>query len=85
MARGPRGEFVAAINIGGNPTFGAEPVHLEAYLLDFRGDLVGEAMEVEFWARLHDEIRFDSADALAVRIADDVERTRSLVRPPAST
>ena len=85
MARGPRGEFVAAINIGGNPTFGAEPVHLEAYLLDFRGDLVGEALEVEFWARLHDEIRFDSAEALADRIAEDVEQTRSLVRRPAST
>src|SRR6266568_3933031 len=85
MARGPRGEFVAAINIGGNPTFGAEPVHIEAYLLDFEGDLVGEALEVEFWARLHDEIRFDSAEALADQIAEDVERTRSLVPPPTAT
>ena len=84
-AHGPRGEFVAAINIGGNPTFGAEPVHIEAYLLDFQGDLVGEPLEVEFWARLHDEIRFDSAEALADQIAEDVRRTRALVTPPAST
>ncbi|MDP9341635.1 MAG: bifunctional riboflavin kinase/FAD synthetase [Actinomycetota bacterium] len=86
IARGPRGEFVAAINIGGNPTFGAEPVHIEAYLLDFQGDLVGETLEIEFWTRLHDEIAFESAEALADQIAEDVERTRQLVGrgPPAT-
>jgi riboflavin kinase / FMN adenylyltransferase len=81
-AWGPKGRFVAAINIGGNPTFGAEPVHIEAFLLDFEGDLVGEPLEVEFWERLHDEIRFDSAEALARQIAEDVERTRALVAKP---
>jgi riboflavin kinase/FMN adenylyltransferase len=85
MARGPRGEFVAAINIGGNPTFGAEPVHIEAYLLDFDGDLLGETLEIEFWTRLHEEIAFETPEALSDQIAEDVERTRSLVRPPASS
>src|SRR5919197_834920 len=71
--------YRAAVNVGVNPTFGQEPVHLEAYLLDFDGDLVGEPLAIEFWARLRDEIRFDSVDGLSRQIADDVERTRELV------
>jgi riboflavin kinase / FMN adenylyltransferase len=69
----------AAINIGTNPTFGEEPFHLEAHLLGFEGSLSGEVLSVEFWARLRDEIRFDSAESLVRQIADDVERTRALV------
>ncbi len=82
VAKTDRGEFVAAVNIGGNPTFGGEPVHLEAFLMDFEGDLAGRPLEIEFWARLRDEVRFDTADALAEQIAADVERTRGLVRLP---
>jgi riboflavin kinase/FMN adenylyltransferase len=69
----------AAINVGTNPTFGQEPVHLEAYLLDFEGDLLGKAVSIEFWARLRDEVRFDSVEALSRQIGEDVERTRDLV------
>ena len=34
---------------------------------------------MEFWERLRDEVKFDSVDELVVAIADDVERTRSIV------
>jgi riboflavin kinase/FMN adenylyltransferase len=74
--------YRAAINVGTNPTFGQEPVHLEAFLLDFDGDLVGEPLSIEFWARLRDEVRFDTVEALSRQIADDVERTRALVALP---
>ncbi len=74
--------YRAAVNVGTNPTFGQEPVHLEAFLLDFHGDLVGEPLSIEFWARLRDEVRFDSVEALSGQIADDVERTRQLVSLP---
>jgi len=74
--------FVAAISVGTNPTFGTEPVHLEAHLLDFDGELHGEPLSVEFWVRLRDEERFDSAEALARAMADDVGRTRELVPAP---
>jgi riboflavin kinase/FMN adenylyltransferase len=70
---------VAAINIGVNPTFGAEPRHVEAFLLDFEGDLSGDPMSIEFWHRLRDEERFDSAEALSEQIRRDVERTRELM------
>jgi FAD synthase len=36
-------------------------------------------MAVQFWTRLRDEVRFDSAGALARQIGQDVERTRALV------
>jgi riboflavin kinase/FMN adenylyltransferase len=71
--------WTAAVNIGTNPTFGDEPLHLEAHLLDFKGDLEAEVLTVEFWARLRDEERFDSAEALTRQIGQDVERTRALV------
>jgi riboflavin kinase/FMN adenylyltransferase len=72
--------FVAAINVGTNPTFGAEPLHAEAFLLEYEGELRGDPISVEFWERLRDEIRFESADDLARQIKEDVERTRALVR-----
>jgi riboflavin kinase/FMN adenylyltransferase len=69
----------AAINIGTNPTFGREPLHLEAHLLDFDGDLDAQVLTVEFWARLRDEERFESPEALARQIGRDVDRTRTVV------
>ena len=82
--RGPRGRggrgHVAAISVGTNPTFGTEPLHVEAYLLDFDGDLVGSQIAVEFWAYLRDEERFDTPEQLSAAIAEDVRRTRDLVR-----
>jgi riboflavin kinase / FMN adenylyltransferase len=77
-ARTPLGTHVAAISVGTNPTFGAEPLHVEAFLLDFEGDLVGEEIAVEFVARLRDEERFESPEALAEAIGDDVRRTREM-------
>lgn len=74
-------EHRAAIDVGTNPTFGSEPLHVESYLLDFRGDLVGGEMSVEFWERLRDEVRFASAEELVTAIAEDVRRTRELVPP----
>jgi riboflavin kinase / FMN adenylyltransferase len=72
-------DHVAAINVGTNPTFGTEPLHAEAFLLDFDGDLFDQPISLEFWARLRDEVRFGSGEDLARQIEDDVERTRSLV------
>jgi riboflavin kinase/FMN adenylyltransferase len=72
---------VAAIDVGTNPTFGTEPLHVESYLLDFDGDLVGREMSVEFWAYLRPEVRFESPAELVAAMDDDVRRTRELVTP----
>jgi riboflavin kinase / FMN adenylyltransferase len=74
------GTFAAAVSVGTNPTFGSEPLHVEAFLLDFEADVVGAPMSVEFWERLRDEERFDAAEELSRQIKDDVERTRGIVR-----
>ena len=72
--------YPAAIDVGTNPTFGVEPLHVEAFLLDFDDEeLRGGALTVEFWERLRDEVKFDVIDELVAAIADDVERTRSIV------
>jgi len=72
--------YVAAIDVGTNPTFGTEPLHVEAFLLDFQNDeLRGDTLTVEFWERLRDEVKFDSVDELVAAIAEDVERTRAVV------
>jgi riboflavin kinase / FMN adenylyltransferase len=72
--------FLAAIDVGTNPTFGLEPLHVEAFLLDFDGNgLSGERLSLEFWARLRDEERYDLVEELVAAIAGDVERTRAIV------
>ncbi|MGH2675374.1 MAG: bifunctional riboflavin kinase/FAD synthetase [Actinomycetota bacterium] len=73
------GSWPAAINVGVNPTFGREPLHLEAHLLGFEGDLTGAVLTVEFWARLREEVRFDGPAELSRQIERDVARTRHLV------
>ena len=75
--------FAAAINVGVNPTFGGDPevtpVKIEAYLLDFEGDLYGQTLRIEFHQRLRDEMRFTSVDALIAQMHKDVEATRELI------
>jgi riboflavin kinase/FMN adenylyltransferase len=69
----------AAISVGRRPTFndGEAPVVLEAYLLDFEGDLYGQDARVSFVHRLRDEERYESTEALIAQMAHDVEATRS--------
>jgi riboflavin kinase/FMN adenylyltransferase len=74
-------KFMAATNIGLNPTFTPERQipSLEAYLLDFDRDIYGETMQLEFVTRLRDEIRYKSVDALIKQIHDDVDQTRKIL------
>jgi riboflavin kinase/FMN adenylyltransferase len=67
----------AAASLGVRPTFGGGERRLEAYLLDWSGDLYGDRVKAEFVTRLRDELRFASADELARQIAKDVENTRT--------
>ena len=60
-------------------TSDAEHSLLEAYVLDFDGDLYGQPVAVRFVERLRGEQRFDSVDALVEQMARDVEATRRLL------
>jgi len=73
--------YRTALDVGTNPTFGVEPLHVEAFLLEYEGDdLPGEPLSIEFWERLRDEKRYDSVDALVEAIAADVARTEAIVK-----
>jgi len=76
--------YRTALDVGTNPTFGVEPLHVEAFLLDYEGaDLPGEPLSIEFWARLRDEERYEDIEALVEAIEDDVAQARDLVPPNA--
>ena len=51
---------------------------MEAYLLDFDGDLYGARLRLELLARLRDERRFSTADELVAQIHRDIARTREI-------
>jgi riboflavin kinase/FMN adenylyltransferase len=72
--------YRTAFDVGTNPTFGVEPLHVEAFLLDFEGDdLPGKPLSIEFWARLRDEEKYGSVEDLVRAIATDVARTEEIV------
>jgi riboflavin kinase / FMN adenylyltransferase len=74
----------AAVSIGVNPHYGGTERRVEAFLLDFAGDLYGARLIVELWERLREERAFADEAALVAQIADDVERTRRARRPAAA-
>jgi riboflavin kinase/FMN adenylyltransferase len=70
----------AAVSIGVRPTFKTGRGELiEAYLLDFDGDLYGSELRVEFHERLRGERRFPTSEALIEQMHHDVQRTRELL------
>ena len=71
----------AAISIGTNPHYGGEERRVEAYLIDFDGDLYGRRLVLELWTRLRDEHAFASEAELVEQIARDVEAVRRAERP----
>jgi len=71
--------MAAVASLGTRPTVnGIEPL-LEVCVFDFSGDLYGRTIEVEFVAKLRDEIRFDSLDAMMVQMKVDAAWARDLL------
>ncbi|MCU1613408.1 MAG: ribF [Frankiales bacterium] len=71
----------AAISVGTNPTFQGSRRTVEAYLLDFDGDLYGEHVGVEFVHRLRPMAAFAGVEQLVEAMAGDVEDTRRRLGP----
>jgi riboflavin kinase/FMN adenylyltransferase len=71
--------FNGIASLGTRPTVnGVEPL-LEVHVFDFQGDLYGRAIEVEFIAKLRDEVKFDSVDLLQVQMRVDAAQARDLL------
>lgn len=72
----------AAVNVGVRPTFETgRGLLVEAYLLDFEGDLYGETLRIAFMERMRGEKRFESVEALVAQMNRDVERARATLSP----
>ena len=71
----------AMVNIGINPTFTPDKriPNIEAHLLDFDQKIYGQVLQLDFIARLRDELRFDSVQALIDQIQDDIRRGRLIL------
>lgn len=73
------GPLAGVASLGTRPTVnGVEPL-LEVHVFDFNGDLYGRSLEVEFIAKLRDEIKFDSLDAMIVQMKVDAVQARALL------
>jgi riboflavin kinase/FMN adenylyltransferase len=67
-------------SLGTRPTVGGTVPLLEAHVFEFDGDLYGREIEVEFIARLRDELKFDSVDAMVEQMHRDADDARAALR-----
>lgn len=75
-----RAWYGAATNVGYAPTFDRPDSRIEAYLLDFSGDLYGQTVDVTFVQRLRAEEKFASVEELVGQMGRDVARAREVLR-----
>ena len=74
------GSYMAATSIGVRPTFDdGENRTIEAYLLDFSGDIYGQTLRLEFVQYLRGEEKFDTLQALLDQMDEDVRQTRDIL------
>jgi len=74
--------FAAAINVGLRPTVHDDQTvpNVEAYLLDFDREIYGQHLKLDFVARLRDELKFPSLDALIEQMHRDVAQARDILK-----
>ncbi|MFE0590344.1 bifunctional riboflavin kinase/FAD synthetase [Micromonospora echinospora] len=77
VRRGGAEPLAAAVSIGTNPTFSGRERRVEAYALDFTGDLYGERLALDFVAHLREQRRYDTIEPLIAQMNEDVARTRA--------
>lgn len=73
------GDRPAVMNLGLRPTVDGKTLRIEVHLLDFTGDLYGQAMRVHLVRRIRDEKRFAGIDELKAQIASDAAEARSIL------
>jgi SHS2 domain-containing protein len=76
--------YPAVTNVGVRPSFDSGPRTIETHILDFDDDIYGCDLKVEFVARLRDEQRFDTPDALIAQVRQDSQTARGILRAQAA-
>jgi riboflavin kinase/FMN adenylyltransferase len=79
LVRGRDERLPAAVSIGTNPTFSGRERRVEAYVLDFDGDLYGERLALDFVTRLREMRTYTEVEALVAQIHEDVAQTREVL------
>ncbi|MGE0002114.1 MAG: riboflavin biosynthesis protein RibF [Fimbriimonadaceae bacterium] len=70
----PGGVYRAAISVGTRPTMGGATRAIEAFLVDYSGgSLYGQCLELTFFAKIRDQVRYERREELQAQIAADVE------------
>jgi riboflavin kinase / FMN adenylyltransferase len=72
--------FQGVANIGYSPTFDDNVFTVEVHILDFKKNIYGETIRVNFIQRLRDEIKFQSIEALAAQIHLDIDKARKILK-----
>ena len=73
-------QFSSATNIGVRPTFGEGAKTVETHLLDYKGDLYGKDMRLEFVQKLRDEQSFPSSEDLKAQIDKDIREVEAILK-----
>lgn len=71
--------FHSATNIGIRPTFGGGEEMVETHLLNYRGNLYGKNIRVEFVQKVRDEKRFPSSEELKTQIQEDIREVEAIL------
>jgi riboflavin kinase / FMN adenylyltransferase len=72
--------YPSVTNVGMNPTFGNNCRTIEAYLLDYHNDLLGQEVKIDFIHKLRNEIKFDNANDLVKQIFEDIRQARTILK-----
>jgi riboflavin kinase/FMN adenylyltransferase len=73
------GTYPAAVNIGTRPTFDGHGVTVEAHLIDFKANLYGQTLALDFCAWLREEVAFPNVDALMTQMQKDIAQAQDIL------
>ncbi|TGN17357.1 bifunctional riboflavin kinase/FAD synthetase [Leptospira idonii] len=64
-------KFKSMVNVGKNPTFDGEKLHVEVNLFDFSEDLYGQTVQIQLVQKIRDEVKFDGIESLKKQLEQD--------------
>jgi riboflavin kinase / FMN adenylyltransferase len=78
-----RKRYESVTNIGMNPTFGGKSLSIEPHILNFKRNILGQKIKLQFVEKIREEIKFINAEDLSRQISSDIEIAKThLKRTP---
>lgn len=68
--------YMGITNVGPKPTFGEKDFTIETHILDFNKDIYGKTIQVEFYKKIRDIVKFTSVPALCNQMMQDEKEAR---------